>query len=68
MFANNGFKIRGWDETGLHVGSVRRFGGSMARSKTRSCPIKTESLGYVMTRVLQHPIPVYRQENSDVDA
>ena len=26
MFANDGFKIRGWDETGLHVGSARRFG------------------------------------------
>ena len=26
MFANDGFKIQGWDETGLHVGSARRFG------------------------------------------
>ena len=26
MFANDGFKIRGWDETGLHVGSARHFG------------------------------------------
>ena len=25
MFANDGFKIRGWDETGLHVGSARCF-------------------------------------------
>ena len=24
--ANDGFKIRGWDETGLHVGSARHFG------------------------------------------
>ena len=29
MFVNDGFKIRGWDETGLHVGSARRFGGSI---------------------------------------
>ena len=29
MFANDGFKIRGWDETGLHVGSARHFGGSI---------------------------------------
>ena len=29
MFANDGFIIRGWDETGLHVGSERRFGGSI---------------------------------------
>ena len=25
MFANDGFKIRGWDETGLHVGSAMRW-------------------------------------------
>ena len=30
MFVNDGFKIRGWDETGLHVGSARHFGGSSA--------------------------------------
>ena len=29
MFANDGFKIRGWDETGLHVGSACRFGSSI---------------------------------------
>ena len=29
MFANDGFEIRGWDETGLHVGSVCHFGGSI---------------------------------------
>ena len=29
MLANDWFKIRGWDETGLHVGSARRFGGSV---------------------------------------
>ena len=29
MFANDGFKIRGWDETGLHVGSACGFGGSI---------------------------------------
>ena len=29
MFGNDGFKIRGWDETGLHVRSARRFGGSI---------------------------------------
>ena len=29
MFVNDGFKIRGWDETGLHVGSARHFGGSI---------------------------------------
>ena len=26
MFTNDGFKIQGWDETGLHVGSAQRFG------------------------------------------
>ena len=30
MFANDGFKIGGWDETGLHVGSARRFDGSIS--------------------------------------
>ena len=29
MFVNDGFKIRGWDKTGLHVGSARRFSGSI---------------------------------------
>ena len=29
MFANDGFKIRGWDETGLHVGSACCFGSSI---------------------------------------
>ena len=29
MFANDGFKIRGWDGTGLHVSSACRFGGSI---------------------------------------
>ena len=29
MFANDGFKIRGWDETGLLVGSACRFGSSI---------------------------------------
>ena len=29
MFANDGFEIRGWDETELHVGSASRFGGSI---------------------------------------
>ena len=29
MFANNGFKIQGWDETGLHVGSACRSCGSI---------------------------------------
>ena len=29
MFAKDGFKIRGWDETGLHVGSACRFGDSI---------------------------------------
>ena len=37
MFANDGFKIRGWDETGLHVGSVHRFGSSI-RLSARSLP------------------------------
>ena len=35
MFANDGFKIRGWDETGLHVGSARRFGGSIGTLVTK---------------------------------
>ena len=30
MFVNDGFKIRGWDEPGLHVGSARHFGGSIS--------------------------------------
>ena len=30
MFTNDGFKIRGWDETRLHVGSARCFGGSIS--------------------------------------
>ena len=30
VFTNDGFKIRGWDETRLHVGSARRFGGSIS--------------------------------------
>ena len=38
MFANDGFKIRGWDETGLHVGSARRFGGSIGTSLPRMMP------------------------------
>ena len=29
VFANDWFKIRGCDETELHVGSVCRFGGSL---------------------------------------
>ena len=29
MFANDGFKIRGWDETGLHVGCACGFGSSI---------------------------------------
>ena len=35
MFANDGFKIRGRDETGLHVGSARRFGGSIGTLVTK---------------------------------
>ena len=35
VFANDGFKIRGWDETGLHVGSARRFGGSIGTLVTK---------------------------------
>ena len=35
MFANDGFKIRGWDETGLHVGSACRFGGSIGTLVTK---------------------------------
>ena len=35
MFANDGFKIRGRDETGLHVGSVCRFGGSIGTLITK---------------------------------
>ena len=35
VFANDGFKIRGWDETGLHVGSARRFGGSIGMLVTK---------------------------------
>ena len=39
MFANNGFKIQGWDETGLHVGSTRRFGGSIGTLITADADI-----------------------------
>ena len=35
VFANDGFEIRGWDETGLHVGSARRFGGSIGTLVTK---------------------------------
>ena len=34
MFVNDGFKIRGWDETGLHVSSARHFGGSIGTPVT----------------------------------
>ena len=29
------FKIRGWDETGLHIGSACRFGGSIGTLVTK---------------------------------
>ena len=39
MFANDGFKIRGCDETGLHVGSARRFGGSISMLVTADADV-----------------------------
>ena len=39
MFANDGFKIRGWDETGLNVGSTRRFGGSIGTLVTTDADV-----------------------------
>ena len=35
MFANDGFKIRGWDETGLHVGLRAILAALSARSLPR---------------------------------
>ena len=43
MFANDGFKIRGWDETGLHVGSARRFGGSIGTLVTKDADMARKS-------------------------
>ena len=43
MFANDGFKIRGWDETGLHVGSARRFGGSIGTLVTKDAMSKPDA-------------------------
>ena len=39
MFANVGVKIRGWDETGLHVVSARRFGGSIGTLGTSDADV-----------------------------
>ena len=39
VFANDGFKIRGWDETGLHVGSARRFGSSIGTLVTADADV-----------------------------
>ena len=39
VFANDGFKIRGWDETGLQVGSVRRFGSSIGTLVTADADV-----------------------------
>ena len=39
MFANDGFKIRGWDETGLHVGSACSFGGSIGTLVTSDADV-----------------------------
>ena len=39
MFANDGFKIRGWDETGLHVGSACRFGSSIGTLVTADADV-----------------------------
>ena len=39
MFANDGFKIRGWDETGLNVGSALRFGGSIGTLVTADADV-----------------------------
>ena len=39
MFANDGFNIRGWDETGLHVGSAHRFGGSIGTLVTAAADV-----------------------------
>ena len=39
MFANDGLKIRGWDETRLHVGSARHFGGSIGTLVTTDADV-----------------------------
>ena len=39
MFANVRYKIRGWDETGLHVGSVCCFGGSIGTLLTADADV-----------------------------
>ena len=39
VFENDGFKMRGWDETGLHVGSVRRFGSSIGTLVTADADV-----------------------------
>ena len=39
MFANDGFKIREWDETGLHVGSACGFGGSIGTLVTKDADV-----------------------------
>ena len=39
VFANDLFKIRGWDETGLHVSSVCRLGGSIGTLVTTDADV-----------------------------
>ena len=42
MFATDGFKIRGWDETGLHVSSARRVGGPIGTLVTSDADVARE--------------------------
>ena len=39
VFVNDGVKIRGWDETGLHVGSACHFGGSIGTLVTADADV-----------------------------
>ena len=39
MFANDWFKIRGWDETGLHVSFACRFAGSIGMLVTADADV-----------------------------
>ena len=43
MFANDGFKIRGWDETGLHVGSISTLVTSNADVARKPAEVNVEA-------------------------
>ena len=55
MFANDGFIIRGWDETGLHVGSARRFWRLYRHAWYRGCRCGPEASSDVF-KALPHPL------------